>query len=107
VAEGIGQVILDPRGAQLAPGESLGCSGTDPAWTPLFLAAAGPITEVGWPMTHDSLVERETGILPVVGVHQARLRLRNGRRIRLDGTAARIWLLSQWRRRLCAIGNNC
>src|SRR5262249_41958689 len=39
VAEGVVRVVLDPHGAQLAPGEILVCRGTDPAWTPLFLAA--------------------------------------------------------------------
>lgn len=47
VAEGVVRIIFDPRGAQLAPGEILVCPGTDPAWTPLFMAAAGLITEVG------------------------------------------------------------
>jgi pyruvate,water dikinase len=44
VTEGIVHVIIDPRGAQLAPGEILVCPGTDPAWTPLFLSAGGLIT---------------------------------------------------------------
>jgi pyruvate,water dikinase len=41
VAEGIVRVIFDPRQSQLAPGEILVCPGTDPAWTPLFMAAGG------------------------------------------------------------------
>jgi phosphoenolpyruvate synthase/pyruvate phosphate dikinase len=45
------------------------CRGTDPAWTPLFLAAAGLVTEVGGLMTHGSVVAREYGIPAVVGVH--------------------------------------
>ncbi len=93
VVEGIVHVVLDPRGTQLAPGEILVCPGTDPAWTPLFMAAGGLITEVGGMMTHGSVVAREYGIPAVVGVHQATIRLKDGQRIRLDGTAGKILVL--------------
>ena len=93
VAEGAVHVVLDPRGVQLAPGEILVCPGTDPAWTPLFLAAGGLITEVGGLMTHGSVVAREYGIPAVVGVPQATTRLHTGQRIRLDGSTGQITLL--------------
>jgi pyruvate,water dikinase len=95
VAEGNVHIIFDPSGAQLAPGEILVCPGTDPAWTPLFMAAGGLITEVGGMMTHGSVVAREYGIPAVVGVHQATTRLKNGQRIRIDGTAGKIVVLEQ------------
>ena len=93
VVEGIVHVIFDPGGAQLAPGEILVCPGTDPAWTPLFMAAGGLITEVGGMMTHGSVVAREYGIPAVVGVHQATTRLKDGQRVRVDGTIGKIILL--------------
>jgi rifampicin phosphotransferase len=93
VVEGIVHVVLDPREAQLAPGEILVCPGTDPAWTPLFMAAGGLVMEVGGMMTHGSVVAREYGIPAVVGVHQATLRLKDGQRIRLDGATGRIVIL--------------
>jgi pyruvate,water dikinase len=95
VVEGIVRVVLDPREAQLSPGEILVCPGTDPAWTPLFMAAGGLVTEVGGMMTHGSVVAREYGIPAVVGVHQATIRLKDGQRIRLDGTQGKILVLSQ------------
>jgi len=93
VAEGIVHIILNPSGAHLVPGEILVCPGTDPAWTPLFMAAGGLITEVGGMMTHGSVVAREYGIPAVVGVHQATTRLKDGQRIRIDGTAGKIVVL--------------
>ncbi len=93
VAEGAVRVVHDPRGVQLAPGEILVCPGTDPAWTPLFLAAGGLVTEVGGLMTHGSVVAREYGIPAVVGVHEATTRLRTGQRVRVDGSAGRITVL--------------
>jgi phosphohistidine swiveling domain-containing protein len=94
VAEGIVHVVLDPHDARLAPGEILVCPGTDPAWTPLFMAAGGLVMEVGGMMTHGSVVAREYGIPAVVGVNQATLRMKNGQRVRLDGTTGKIAILS-------------
>jgi pyruvate,water dikinase len=93
MVEGVVHVVLDPHRSQLAPGEILVCPGTDPAWTPLFMAAGGLITEVGGMMTHGSVVAREYGIPAVVGVHQATTRLKDGQKIRLDGTTGKILLI--------------
>lgn len=93
VAEGFVRVVLDPATARLEPGEILVCPGTDPAWTPLFLAAAGLVTEVGGMMTHGSVVAREYGIPAVVGVHEATTRLATGQRIRMDGSTGVIEVL--------------
>jgi rifampicin phosphotransferase len=94
VVEGLVRVIFDPHIESLAPGEILVCPGTDPAWTPLFLAAGGLVLEVGGLMSHGSVVAREYGIPAVVGVHGATTRLRNGQRVRVDGTHGTISVLS-------------
>ncbi|MFV0450688.1 MAG: PEP/pyruvate-binding domain-containing protein [Propioniciclava sp.] len=93
VAEGTVHIIGDPRTEQLERGEILVCRGTDPAWTPLFLTAAGLVTEVGGLMTHGSVVAREYGIPAVVGVPGATQRLTTGQRVRIDGTSGTIALL--------------
>ena len=93
VAEGTVRVVFDPGTTQLNPGEILVCPGTDPAWTPLFIAAGGLVTEVGGLMTHGSVVAREYGIPAVVGVHDATARLVDGQRIRIDGSSGVIEVL--------------
>jgi pyruvate,water dikinase len=93
IVEGMVHVVADPHGVQLAPGEILVCRGTDPAWTPLFLAAGGLVMEVGGLMTHGSVVAREYGIPAVVGVHQATTRLQTGQRVRVDGSRGTITIL--------------
>jgi pyruvate,water dikinase len=90
IAEGIARVAFDPRSAHLSPGDILVCRGTDPSWTPLFLLASGLVTEVGGMMTHGSVVAREYGIPAVVGVHDATQRIRDGQRIRVDGSRGRV-----------------
>ncbi|MDQ3249878.1 MAG: PEP-utilizing enzyme, partial [Chloroflexota bacterium] len=93
VVEGTVRVVFDPHTTQLAPGEILVCPGTDPAWTPLFLAAGGLVMEVGGLMTHGSVVAREYGIPAVVGVHEATTRLQTGQRIRVDGARGEVVVL--------------
>ena len=85
--------VEGPHNAPLEPGEILVCPGTDPAWTPLFLAAGGLVTEVGGLMTHGSVVAREYGIPAVVGVTEATGRLRTGQRVRVDGTTGQVTIL--------------
>jgi pyruvate,water dikinase len=93
VVEGLVRVVLDPLNANLSPGEILVCQGTDPAWTPLFLAASGLVMEVGGMMTHGAIVAREYGIPAVVGVHQATTILQTGHRIQINGSDGEIILL--------------
>jgi len=93
VVEGVVHVVFSPNETQLAPGEIMVCPGTDPAWTPLFMTAGGLVTEVGGMMTHGSVGAREYGIPAVVGVHQATQRLKDGQKIRLDGTTGKIVVL--------------
>ena len=92
-AEGDVRVVLNPREANLRPGEILVCPGTDPSWTPLFLSAAGLVMEVGGMMTHGAVVAREYGIPAVVGVDQATRRLQTGQRIRIDGSTGIIQVI--------------
>jgi pyruvate,water dikinase len=95
VVEGRVHVVFDPHGANLRPGEILVCPGTDPAWTPLFLAAAGLVMEVGGLMTHGSVVAREYGIPAVVGVDRVTERLKTGQRVRVDGSTGQVTILDE------------
>ncbi len=86
MVEGNVRVVFDPHQASLEPGEILVCPGTDPAWTPLFLAAGGLVMETGGMMTHGAIVAREYGIPAVVGINRATEFLKTGDRIRVDGS---------------------
>ena len=86
VVEGVARVIRDPSVATVEPGEILVAPSTDPGWTPLFLNAAGLVSEVGGSVSHGALVAREYGLPAVVSVPEATKRIRTGQRIRIDGT---------------------
>jgi pyruvate,water dikinase len=84
--EGRARVVTDMARADLEAGDILVTAYTDPSWTPLFVAAAGLVTEVGGPMTHGAVIAREYGLPAVVGVERATGLIRDGQRIRLNGT---------------------
>jgi pyruvate,water dikinase len=81
------QVILDPVGARLDPGEILVAPSTDPGWTPPFFTAGGLVMEMGGSNSHGAAVAREYGIPAVVGVPDATRRIRAGDLVTIDGAA--------------------
>jgi phosphoenolpyruvate synthase/pyruvate phosphate dikinase len=92
--EGRARVILDMAEADLEAGDILVTAYTDPSWTPAFVAITGLVTEVGGLMTHGAVIAREYGLPAVVGVEDATRFIRDGQRIRLNGTDGYIEILS-------------
>jgi pyruvate,water dikinase len=91
--EGRARVILDMADADLEPGDILVTAYTDPSWSPLFIAVTGLVTEVGGLMTHGAVVAREYGLPAVVGVEHATRLIRDGQRIRVNGTDGYVEIL--------------
>ncbi|MET7335110.1 rifamycin-inactivating phosphotransferase [Nonomuraea sp. NPDC005650] len=92
--EGRARVILDMAEADLEAGDILVTAYTDPSWSPLFVAIAGLVTEVGGLMTHGAVIAREYGLPAVVGVERATRLIRDGQRIRVHGTDGYVEILS-------------
>jgi pyruvate,water dikinase len=93
VVTGIARVVRDPEREMLQAGEILVAAFTDPGWTPLFVHAAGVVTEVGGLMTHGAVVAREYGIPAVVSVAGALDKIHSGQRICVDGTRGFVQIL--------------
>lgn len=93
VIEGRARVILNMEEADLEAGDILVTTFTDPSWTPLFVSIKGLITEVGGLMTHGAVIAREYGLPAVVGVEHATSLIKDGQRIRVNGTDGYIELL--------------
>jgi pyruvate,water dikinase len=91
--EGRARVVLDMAGAELDPGDILVTAYTDPSWSPLFVAVTGLVTEVGGLMTHGAVIAREYGLPAVVGVQHATRLIRDGQRIRVNGTDGYVEIL--------------
>jgi pyruvate,water dikinase len=91
--EGRARVVLDIAEADLEAGDILVTRYTDPSWTPLFLGVKGLVTEVGGLMTHGAVIAREYGLPAVVGVDNATQLIRDGQRIRVNGTDGYVKIL--------------
>jgi pyruvate,water dikinase len=93
VVEGRARVLRDMAGAHLEPGDILVTRFTDPSWTPVFVTIAGLVTEVGGLMTHGAVIAREYGLPAVVGVENATQLIRDGQRVRVNGTDGYVEIL--------------
>ena len=94
VMEGPARVILRMEDADLVEGDILVTAFTDPSWTPLFVSIKGLVTEVGGLMTHGAVIAREYGIPAVVGVENATRLIKDGQRIRVNGTEGYVEILT-------------
>jgi phosphoenolpyruvate synthase/pyruvate phosphate dikinase len=94
IIEGRARVILKMEDANdIEEGDILVTTFTDPSWTPLFVSVKGLVTEVGGLMTHGSVIAREYGLPAVVGVENATKLIKDGQRIRVNGTEGYVELL--------------
>lgn len=91
--EGRARVVLRIEDATLEEGDILVTTFTDPSWTPVFVSINGLVTEVGGMMTHGSVIAREYGLPAVVGVENATRLIRDGQRIRVNGSEGYVEIL--------------
>ena len=93
IIEGRARVIINMKDADLEDGDILVTTFTDPSWTPLFVSIKGLVTEVGGLMTHGAVIAREYGLPAVVGVENATKLIKNGQRLRVNGTEGYVEIL--------------
>ncbi|HMJ71119.1 MAG TPA: phosphoenolpyruvate synthase [Cyclobacteriaceae bacterium] len=94
VIEGRARVILKMEDADIEEGDILVTTFTDPSWTPLFVSIKGLVTEVGGLMTHGAVIAREYGLPAVVGMENATKLIKDGQRIRVNGTEGYVEILA-------------
>lgn len=95
VAKGQARVLLNP--SDMRPDERdyvLVCPSTDPAWTPLFLHAAGLVMERGGLLSHGAVVAREYGVPAVANIPNATDNIVDGQMIEVDGNKGTVSILS-------------
>jgi phosphohistidine swiveling domain-containing protein len=94
VVEGRARVVRDPATAELSDGDILVCETTDPSWVSLFMVAAGVVTDFGGMLSHGPIVARELGLPCVCGTENGSQRIRDGQRVRVDGTRGAVEVLA-------------
>ncbi|QGN48803.1 pyruvate, water dikinase [Micromonospora sp. WMMC415] len=90
---GPARIVHDPATARIEPGDVIVAATTDPGWTPLFLTAAGLVTETGAVMAHGPTVAREYGIPAVICVPDATRAITDGQLVTVDGAAGTVTAL--------------
>ena len=94
IVRGRARVITDPTDPfALQPGEVLIAPLTDPAWTPLFVAASAVVVTVGGQISHAIIVSRELGLPCVVSATDATLRIPNGALVEVNGDDGTVTVL--------------
>jgi rifampicin phosphotransferase len=93
VIEGRARVVLNMEDADLEDGDILVTPFTDPSWTLLFVSIKGLVTEVGGLMTHGAVIAREYGLPAIVGVVNATKLIKDGQKIRVNGTDGYVEIL--------------
>lgn len=93
IIEGRARVILKLEEADIEEGDILVTPFTDPSWTPLFVSIKGLVTEVGGLMTHGAVIAREYGLPAVVGVEHATKEIKDGQKIRINGSEGYVEIL--------------
>jgi pyruvate,water dikinase len=91
--EGRARVILSLEEADFEEGDILVTAFTDPSWTAVFVSIKGLVAEVGGMMTHGAVVAREYGLPAVVSVENATRLIKNGQRIRVNGSRGYVEIL--------------
>ncbi|MGQ0483308.1 MAG: PEP-utilizing enzyme [Pseudonocardia sp.] len=94
VARGRVRLCIDPLG-DFGPGQVLVAKFTDTAWTPLFVAAAAVVTDVGGVLSHATIVARELGIPAVVDTKVGTTELNDGDLVEVDGAAGVVRVLER------------
>jgi phosphohistidine swiveling domain-containing protein len=94
IVEGIARVVLrEDQFDTVRAGDVLVCQMTNPAWVVLFTKIVGLVTDAGGTVSHPAVLSREFGIPAVVGSSVATQEIKNGDRIRINGTTGLVEIL--------------
>jgi len=95
VVEGIARVVLhEDQFDDVRAGDILVCQMTNPAWVVLFTKIVGLVTDAGGTASHPAVLSREFGIPAVVGTSVGTEQIRNGDRVRINGSTGLVEILS-------------
>lgn len=98
IGEGVVRVVVDLDAVDFWDEDEptvMVCRATDPSWASLFPLAEAVVTDVGSQLSHAAIVCRELGLPCVANTRNGTARLRDGMRVRVDGSAGTVTVLAQ------------
>ena len=85
--EGVARIVSDPSELDsVESGDVLVCKMTNPAWVVAFSKIGALVTDTGGALSHPAVVAREFNLPCVVGTRRATQLIKDGDRVRVDGT---------------------
>ncbi len=94
VAEGPARLVFNAEDiGKVLDGEILVTPITAPSWAPVFPKIRACVTDIGGMMSHAAIVCREYGVPAVTGTGFGTSQIKNGQRIRVDGSAGTVEIL--------------
>ncbi|MDB4945956.1 MAG: hypothetical protein JWP97_5490 [Labilithrix sp.] len=94
VYEGPARVIREPQDLdRVSPGDVLVASATSPAYSRAIAVVGAIVTDRGGALTHAAIMTRELGIPGVVGTREGTRKIKDGARVRVDGTTGEVTIL--------------
>lgn len=91
--EGVVRIVKGPEDFhRIRPGDVLVAAMTSPVYNVVLPLLGAVVTDRGGALSHAAIVSREFGIPGVVGCRNATQKLRDGARVRVDGTSGRVTL---------------
>jgi pyruvate,water dikinase len=93
--EGTARVVTSPDFADVEPDEILVARTTDPSWSSIMFISSALVVDMGGALSHAAVVARELGIPCVVDTGDGTRALATGDRVRVDGDAGTVEILSR------------
>ncbi len=97
IVEGLVRVVTDPSFADVEPDEILVAPTTDPSWSSIMFISSALVVDLGGALSHAAVVARELRIPCVVNTRNGTGVLTTGDRVRVDGDAGTIEVLTRAR----------
>jgi len=98
VVEGVARVVLTvEQFDHVRKGDIVVCQMTNPAWVALFTKMAGLVTDAGGLTSHAAVLAREFAIPAVIGTSSATRKIKDGDRLRVNGTTGVVDVLGTGR----------
>ena len=94
VTEGSARVVTNPDFAEVEPDEVLVAETTDPSWSSIMFISSALVMDSGGALSHAAVVARELEIPCVVNTLTGTKRIRTGDRVRVDGDAGTVEILT-------------
>jgi pyruvate,water dikinase len=96
VAEGTARVVMNyDELYRVQEGDILVSPATNPAWTPAFGRIKAAVVDRGGTLSHSAIIGREFGIPVVVNCFVGTMKIKDGQKIRVNGTEGTVYILEQ------------